>query len=54
MWDVAIIEALAYPELSSIKPFTTPPENTQRNIGIHTYIQVNVMKENFWNALKNL
>jgi inosine-uridine nucleoside N-ribohydrolase len=54
MWDVAIMEALAHPELSTIKPFTTPPENTQRSIGIHTQIDVLAMKANFWKALKNL
>jgi len=54
MWDVAIIETIAYPELSTVKQFTTPPENTQRSIGIHTQIDVPAMKANFWNALKNL
>ncbi|WP_452228131.1 nucleoside hydrolase [Lacinutrix sp. MEBiC02404] len=54
MWDVAIIEALAYPELSTIKHFTTPPENTQRTIGIHTNINAEAMTANFWKVLKNL
>ncbi|MBU2939532.1 nucleoside hydrolase [Lacinutrix sp. C3R15] len=54
MWDVAIIEALAHPELSTINYFLTPPENTQRSIGIHTKIDVNAMTTHFWNTLKNL
>jgi len=54
MWDVAIIEALAHPELTTIQYFLTPPENTQRTIGIHTKIDVHTMKTHFWNTLKNL
>ena len=54
MWDVAVIEALAKPELSTVKKFVTPPENTQRNIGIHTKIDVDQMTIDFWNALKKL
>ena len=51
MWDVAIIEALAHPELSKIETFLTPPENTQRLIKIHTEIDVNLMKKDFWQSL---
>ncbi|RCW90395.1 nucleoside hydrolase [Winogradskyella arenosi] len=54
MWDVAIIEALARPELSTIEKKRTPPENTQRNIGIHTQIDATEMTRDFWNTLNNL
>ncbi|APG64259.1 hypothetical protein LPB136_02245 [Tenacibaculum todarodis] len=54
MWDVAIIEALAQPEWSTVKGFLTPPENTQRTIGIHTNINTDKMKHNFWSALEKL
>ncbi|SHJ19363.1 Inosine-uridine preferring nucleoside hydrolase [Mesonia phycicola] len=54
MWDVAIIEALAQPEWSTIKEFTTPPENTQRKINIHTNIDSEKMNIDFWNTLKTL
>jgi len=53
MWDVAIIEALANPELSKTKSFLTPPENTQRIISIHTEITVDKMTTDFWKSLKN-
>ncbi|MWW23560.1 nucleoside hydrolase [Algibacter lectus] len=51
MWDVAIIEALAHPELSKIETFLTPPENTARLINIHTKIDVDLMKADFWQSL---
>ncbi|MDO6600805.1 nucleoside hydrolase [Tenacibaculum sp. 1_MG-2023] len=54
MWDVAIIEALAQPKWSTVKGFLTPPENTQRTIGIHTNINTDKMKHNFWSALEKL
>ena len=54
MWDVAIIEALAHPELSKTDDFLTPVENTQRSINIHTEIDVESMKTDFWQSLKKI
>ncbi len=54
MWDVAIIEAIAQPEWSTIEYFLTPPENTNRKIGIHTIINVEKMTQHFWNTLEDL
>ena len=54
MWDVAIIEALVQPEWSTTKEFTTPLENTQRKINIHTHINSEKMTTDFWNILKTL
>ncbi|MCK0133663.1 nucleoside hydrolase [Arenibacter sp. S6351L] len=54
MWDVAIIEALARPELSKTETFLTPTENTQRLINIHTEIEVENMKTDFWQSLKKI
>ncbi len=51
MWDVAIVEALARPHLSTVETFTTPPENTKRYIGIHTNIEVEEMEKVFWDKL---
>jgi hypothetical protein len=51
MWDVAIIEALAHREFSQKTPMKTPPENTQRFIGIHTSIKVDAMIADFWNSI---
>ena len=54
MWDVAIIEAIAHPEWSTIEYLLTPPENTHRKIGIHTAIYIHKMTEHFWHTLNNL
>jgi inosine-uridine nucleoside N-ribohydrolase len=54
MWDVAIIEALARPELTTIKQLPTPPENTRRTIGVYTDLDADKMRDSFWHSLKNL
>ncbi len=54
MWDVAIIEALADPKLSKTETFLTPKENTQRLLNIHTEIDVEKMKTDFWLSLNKL
>lgn len=54
MWDVAIIEALAHPEWATTQTFLTPPENTQRDIKIHTVIDVPKMEADFWEHLRKL
>lgn len=54
MWDVAIIEALAHPEFSKTDTFTTPKGNTQRLLNIHTEIEVENMKTDFWKSLNNI
>ncbi len=54
MWDVAIIEALAHPEWTTTQTFLTPPENTRRNIKIHTAIDVQKMEADFWRHVEKL
>lgn len=51
MWDLAIIEAIINPQYSTTKLFSTPSKNEQRDITIHTSIQVDSMKEDFWNSV---
>ena len=51
MWDVAILAALAYPELVEEKEVLTPHDNLARNIKVYTKINVPAMKVNFGNAL---
>ena len=48
MWDVALIEALAHPEWTTLETFTTPPANAPRKIEIYTEIDVDQMKNDFW------
>ena len=54
MWDVALIEVLAQPTLSTKTTFQTPKENTQRPITIHTAIDVEAMKKDYWAHINNL
>ena len=51
MWDVAILEALAYPELVEVKEVMSPHDNLARMIRVYTKIDVPTMKANFGNAL---
>jgi len=51
MWDVAIIEALINESWATKIMLNTPPENTQRKIGIYTAIDVDLMKRDFWSSL---
>ncbi len=51
MWDIAILEALAYPELVEEKEVTTPHDNLDRKISVYTKIDVPAMKANFWTSL---
>ncbi|MEM1121469.1 MAG: nucleoside hydrolase [Bacteroidota bacterium] len=50
MWDVALLEALAYPELVEEKEVTTPHDNLDRKIKVYTKIEVPAMKANFAKA----
>ena len=52
MWDVAILEAIAYPELCEQKMVMTPHDNLARQIGVYTKIDVPAMKANFDRALR--
>ena len=51
MWDVAILEALAHPELAELKMVMTPHDNLARQIGVYTAIDVAAMKANFSTSL---
>jgi len=51
MWDVAILVALAYPELAEEKEVTTPHDNLDRPIKVYTKIEVPAMTANFEAAL---
>lgn len=51
MWDVAIIEALAQPNLAKEEVFVTPDDNLKRGIHAYTWIDVEGMKQRYWAAL---
>lgn len=48
MWDVALITALARPELATEGPFNTPPENNQRTIHVYTSVDEAAMRSDWW------
>lgn len=54
MWDLALIEALIYPDMAEVTEMMTPPENTQRKIKVYTGIDVERMKEDFWKSYFSL
>lgn len=51
MWDVALIMALAYPELATKESFITPHDNMRRNIQAFTEIDARSMENQFWRLL---
>jgi inosine-uridine nucleoside N-ribohydrolase len=52
MWDIALIEALARPELAKAVTVDTPPENRRRPISVWVEIDVNAMREDFWQTFE--
>jgi inosine-uridine nucleoside N-ribohydrolase len=51
-WDLALIQAIAYPGFAVKKKFYTPPENVQREINVYTRIEVEKMKADWWNVIE--
>ncbi len=52
MWDLALVEALARPELATEAQFSTPPENVQRNVFVYTDIDVAAMQSDWWRVVE--
>lgn len=50
MWDVALIEALAAPDLATAVTTPTPPGTRERPISVWTDIDAAGMKEQYWRA----
>lgn len=48
MWDIALIEAIARPELAKAVTLHAPPENRQRSISVWVEIDAAGMREDFW------
>jgi purine nucleosidase len=47
MWDIALIEAIARPELAKAVTINTPPQNRQRSISVWVEIDAAGMREDF-------
>ncbi|MDR6562308.1 MULTISPECIES: nucleoside hydrolase [unclassified Arcicella] len=54
LWDVALILAYQKPAFITIQEVLTPPENTQRLVKVYAQMDVNKMKQFYWNSLKSL
>ena len=52
MWDLALIIAMARPELATEARFMTPPENTQRQIHVYTSVDEEAMREDWWTSVE--
>jgi inosine-uridine nucleoside N-ribohydrolase len=51
-WDLALIEAIAQPDLTLEKEFFTPPENVRRKVNVYTKIDIEKMKDDWWGTVK--
>ena len=49
IWDLALVDAIIFPEMASKKTVFGPPENTQRKITIYYNIDEKQMQKDFWN-----
>lgn len=52
MWDLALIIALARPELAQEALVLTPPENKQRKISVYTRVDHQAMLADWWNLVE--
>lgn len=52
MWDVALIEAIAKPELATAATVNAPPENLNRPISVWVEIDAAGMRDNFWRSFE--
>ena len=48
MWDVAIVMALAYPQMATETQAQSPHDNHDRPIQVYTKVDVEAMKTRFW------
>ncbi len=53
MWDIALIAAIARPELAKAVTTDAPPENVKRSISVWVEIDAAGMREDFWRTLEN-
>lgn len=52
MWDIALIAAIARPELAKAVTLDAPPGNLKRPISVWVEIDANRMREDFWQSLE--
>jgi len=54
MWDVALVEALARPELATEAEAMPPPENAQRPIHVYTRVDLDGMRSDWWDVARRV
>jgi purine nucleosidase len=52
MWDLALVLALARPELATQARFPTPPENTRREVFVYTAVDEEAMRQDWWRVVE--
>jgi purine nucleosidase len=52
MWDLALVQAIARPELATQQLVMTPPENRQRQIHVYTAIDRDGMLRDWWDMFE--
>lgn len=52
MWDLALVQALARPELAAESEVSTPPENKQRKIFAYTRVDLAGIHKDWWDAAR--
>jgi purine nucleosidase len=52
MWDLALIQALARPELATEARVMTPPENAQREIHVYTAVDNQALLQDWWTVFE--
>lgn len=52
MWDLALVEAMAHPELATERTVAAPPENGGRNVHVYTAIDSDAMLADWWNVVE--
>lgn len=52
MWDLALMQALARPELATESEVNPPPENTQRKIFAYTRVDLAGMRADWWEVAR--
>lgn len=52
VWDLALVQALARPDLATFAHASTPPENTPRTIGLHAAIDAGALRIDFFDTVR--
>ena len=54
MWDLALFEAMLFPDMATLEKRAAPPENGGRPINVYVDIDNEAMEADFWQSLQKL